>query len=147
NDDAAGSLSCRDGAGCAVVGAVGVDRAVLGVCHMPAAWCEFVAPGELRAVEPAASGKLPLGFSRQVLARPFRVSQGVVVGDVNDGMIIEPAERAARAVGPAPVGAKLERPPLAPVAHIIDRMLRRTENQGAGLEHRRQSAGIVPRIW
>src|SRR6516162_1793529 len=28
-DDATGSLSCRDGAGCAVVGAVRVDRAVL----------------------------------------------------------------------------------------------------------------------
>src|SRR5208282_1860257 len=78
---------------------------------------------ELGAVEPAAGRELPLRFGRQVLARPFRVSQGVAVGDVNDGMIIEATERAARSVGSPPVGSKFERPPLAPVAHIIDRMV------------------------
>jgi hypothetical protein len=61
-------------------------------------------------------------------------------------MIIEPTERAARSVGPPPVGTKLEGPPLAPVAHIIDRVLRRVENQGASLEHVRQSARIVLRL-
>src|SRR5262249_15241511 len=84
-----------------------------GVCHLPAAWCELVAPGKLGTVAPAAGGKLPLGFGWQVLPRPFRVSQGVAIGDVNHGMIVETAERAARSVGPPPVGAKLERPPLA----------------------------------
>src|SRR5215831_9869148 len=63
-----------------------------GVRHLFAAGCEFVAPGELRTVEPATGGKLPLGFGRQVLACPFCVSQRIAVGDVNDGMIIEPAE-------------------------------------------------------
>src|SRR5271167_3560347 len=61
-------------------------------------------------------------------------------------MIIEPTKRAARSVGSPPVGSKFECPPLAPVAHIIDRMLRRIENQGAGLEHVRRSAWIVLRI-
>ena len=48
---------------------------------------------------------------------------------------------------PPPVGAELERPPLAPIAHILDRMLRRTENQGAGPEHirpRRRRHGRSP---
>src|SRR5262249_44766911 len=84
--------------------------------HLLAARGEFFAPGELGAVEPAASGKLPLGFGRQILVRPFCVSQSIAVGDVNHWVIIETAERAARPVGSAPVGAKLERPPLAPVA-------------------------------
>ena len=82
----------------------------------------------------------------QVFASPFCVSQRVAVGDVNDGMIIEPAERTARSVGPPPVGAKLERPPLAPVAEI-DCVFWRIENERPGLEHVRQSARIVLRIW
>src|SRR5215831_1328504 len=97
------------------------------------------------AVEPAPGGKFPLGFGRQVLAGPFRISQGIAVGDVNDGMIIEPGERAARSIGSAPVGAKLERPPLAPVTQI-DRMVWRRENQGTGPEHVRQSARVVLRV-
>src|ERR1700737_3960076 len=96
-----------------------------GICHLLAAGCGLITPGELGAVETAAGGKFPLRFGRQVLARTFRVSQGVAVGDVNDRMIIEPTERTARSVGPPPVGAKLEYPPLAPVAQIIDRMLGR----------------------
>jgi hypothetical protein len=60
-------------------------------------------------------------------------------------MIVETADRAARSAGPAPIGAELEIPPLAPVAGI-DRVLGRGEHQRAGLEHMRQGAGIVPRI-
>src|SRR5215831_17431646 len=66
--------------------------ALPGVGHLLTAGCEFVAPGELRTVEPAASGKFPLGFGRQVLAGPFRVSHRTTVGDMHDRMIIEPAE-------------------------------------------------------
>src|SRR5215472_15095447 len=62
-------------------------------------------------------------------------------------MIIEPAERAARAIGSPPVGAEFEAPPLAPVAHILDRMLWRAEHQRAGPEHVRKGARIVLRIW
>ena len=121
------------------------ERALPGVCHLLAARCELIAPGELGAVKAAASRKLPFRLGRQVLAGPFRVGHGVPVGDVNDGMIIEPADRTARSIGPPPVGAKFECPPLAPVVHI-DRMLRRIENQRARLEHVRQSARIVLRI-
>jgi hypothetical protein len=50
------------------------------------------APGKLGTVETAARCELPLRFSRQFLSRPFGVSFGVTIGDVNDGMIVEPAD-------------------------------------------------------
>src|SRR6185295_1035694 len=50
-----------------------------------------------------------------------------------------------RPVGPAPVRAELEVPPLAPVARI-DRMLGRRENERTRLEHVRQRAGIILRL-
>src|SRR6516162_5018817 len=61
-------------------------------------------------------------------------------------MIVEPAERAARSIGPPPVGAKFERPPLAPIAHVPDGMLWRAEYQRARPQHVGQSARIVLRI-
>src|SRR6516162_2747157 len=140
---------CRDRRGALVPVELQVlarKGALPGVCHRLAAGREFIAPGELLTVEPAARGKFPFRLGRQVLARPFGVCHGVAIRDVNHGMVIEPAERAARTVGPPPVGAKLECPPLAPVAQIIDRMLWRAEHQRAGPEHVRQSAWIVLRI-
>ena len=95
---------------------------------------------------PAASRKLPFRFGRQVLAGPFRVGQGIPERDVNDGMIMQPADRTARSVGPSPVGTELECPPLVPAVRI-DCMLRWIENQRARLEHVRQSARIIIRIW
>src|ERR1700740_1727841 len=98
-----------------------------GVRHLLAARSKFIAPGELGAVEPAAGCEFPLRFGRQVLARPFRIGHRVAIGNVNDGMIIEPGERAARAEGPLPIRAELECPPLTPVAEI-DRVLWGIEN-------------------
>ena len=76
--------------------------------HLLAAGRELVTPGELSAVEAAARGKLPFGFGRQILAGPFGVGFGVAIGDVDNRMIVEAADRAARPVWPAPVGAELE---------------------------------------
>ena len=69
------------------------EFALPGVGHVLAAGRELVAPGELRAVEPAARGELPFGFGRQLLAGPVRVGLGVAIGDVHDRMIVEPADR------------------------------------------------------
>ena len=57
---------------------------------MSAAGREFVAPRELGTVESAARGELPFGFGRQILAGPVRVSLGVRVGDVHNGVVVEP---------------------------------------------------------
>ncbi len=44
--------------------------AVPGVRHRAVARHEFVTPGKLGVLEPAARGKLPLGFGRQILSGP-----------------------------------------------------------------------------
>jgi hypothetical protein len=121
------------------------ERALPGVRHLPIARRELIAPCELGAVEAAAGGELPFGFGGQFLAGPFGIGHGILVGDVDDGMIVEPADRASRSVWAPPIGAELERPPLAPVAQI-DRRLGRREDQRARLEHVRQRAGIVPGV-
>ena len=72
---------------------------------MLAAGREFIAPGELGAVETAARGKFPFGFGRQILAGPFGVGERIAIGDVHDRMIVEPVDVALRPVGMAPVRA------------------------------------------
>src|SRR5216683_691286 len=133
----------RRGAGEAV-GPIVVEREVAlpGVGHVLAGRRELLAPGELCTVEAAARGELPFGFGRQFLARPFGIGLGVLVGDLHHWMVVEPADVAALAVGPAPVGAEGEAPPLAPVAQV-DRLLRLGEDKTACLQHVRQGAGIV----
>jgi hypothetical protein len=84
------------------------EIALPGVRHELAAQRELVAPGELGAIEPAARGELPFGFGRQFFARPLCVSLGIPIGNVNNRMLVEPANRAAWSVGPTPVGAELE---------------------------------------
>jgi len=79
---------------------------------------EFFAPGEFGAVQSAARRKFPFGFGRQRLAGPLRVGFRIAIGDVNDRMIVEAADRTARPVRPPPIGAELELPPLRPVAQI-----------------------------
>src|ERR1700733_15063578 len=110
--------------------------------HMLAARRELIAPGKLSAVQSAARGKFPFSFGRQFLAGPRGVGFSVPISDVNDGMIIEPADRAARPVGTFPVGTEFEIPPLRPVTQIY-RVLRRREDKRAGLEHMRKRAGII----
>src|ERR1700692_2700698 len=75
---------------------VAVEREVLvrecalpSVGHLAMAGREFVTPGELGAIETAARRKFPLGFGRQYLAGPLRVSLGIPVGDVHHRMVIE----------------------------------------------------------
>src|SRR6516225_9789153 len=77
-----------------------------GIGHVFAAGCELITPGVLGAIEPPARGKLPFGFSRQVLAGPFCIGQRIVERDVYDRMIVEHVDVAFRAIGPPPVGAR-----------------------------------------
>ena len=88
---------------------------------MLAAGREFVAPGELGAVEPAARGEFPFGFGRQLLAGPFGVGQRIRKGHVHDGMIVEPIDVALGAVGCRQSAPLMECPPLAPVAQVDGR--------------------------
>src|SRR5258706_2965227 len=103
-----------------------------GIRHELAARRELVAPREFGTLQPTTGGEFPLRLGRKPLAGPFRIGLRVAVRDVYDRMIVKPADRAARSIGPAPVGAELETPPLTPVAQI-DRLLGRSEDQRSGL--------------
>ena len=58
---------------------------------------ELVTPSKLRTVETSAGGEFPLGFRGQCLANPFGVGFSVAIGDMNDRMVIEPANRCCAA--------------------------------------------------
>src|SRR5579872_1683442 len=60
-----------------------------GIGAMLSAKRELVAPSVFGTVEPAASGKLPLRFSRQVLAGPFGKSEGIGISNVHDRVIVQ----------------------------------------------------------
>src|SRR6187551_1219164 len=102
--------------------------ALPGIRHVPAARRQFAAPCKLRTFKSAPRGILPLCFRRQFLAGPFRIGFGVAIRDVNNRMVVETADRTARTVGPSPIGAELEAPPLTPVSEI-DGLPRRRENE------------------
>jgi hypothetical protein len=61
---------------------------------MLAVGCEFVAPGEFRAVEPTARGEFPFGFGRQVLTGTRREAEGrdfsSVTQQAGSGCVFEP---------------------------------------------------------
>src|SRR6202167_4395260 len=86
------------------------EIALPSVGEMFAAGREFVAPGKLSGVEAAARGKLPLGFGRQLLAGPDRVSLGIAISDMHDRMMVQSADRAARTVGAPSVRGEFASP-------------------------------------
>jgi hypothetical protein len=55
---------------------------------------ESVTPCELGILEAAARRELPFRFGRQYLASPLRISISVAVGDVDDRMVVQAADRA-----------------------------------------------------
>src|SRR5215216_249632 len=122
------------------------EFALPGIRCVLAARRELVTPGKLSLVKSSARRKFPFGFSRQLLAGPFRVSLGIAISDMHDRMIVKTADGAARSIWPPPVGAELEIPPSTPVAHV-HRMVGRGEHQRARLEHVRQRAGIILCVW
>src|SRR5712671_6188553 len=111
--------------------------------------------GEVRAkpsVRSLSSGKLPcqvlamclpagVNSSPQANSAPSRPPRAANSHSASVGSFL-PADVAALAVGPAPVGAEGEAPPLAPVAQV-DRLLRLGEDKTARLQHVRQGTGIV----
>ena len=115
------------------------------VGHDPAAGSLVVTPRERRPVEVAPGGSLPLRLGRQRPSGPVGVGHGVLVGEVDDGVIPAPLEVAAGAVRPAPVGARLPSPPLAQVAQI-DRASRRGEDHRSRLQVLDRRAREVGRI-
>src|SRR5258708_2320361 len=116
-----------------------------GVRHMLATRHLLVAPGEFCAVTSAACSEFPLSLGRQFLPGPFGIGFGVPISDVHHRMVIEPADVAARAVWPAPVGAEFVLPPLSPVTQVHS-LLGRCEDKRASLEHVRQRTRIILRF-
>src|SRR5262249_53317361 len=92
------------------------ERALPRVRHLLAARRKLVSPGELGAVEPPAGRELPLGLRGQFFAGPFGVGLGVAMRDMYDRMVVETADRSARPVRAAPVGAALKPPAIPPGA-------------------------------
>lgn len=82
---------------------------------MPAIGDQLRSPCEFGLFEASSGGELPLGFCRKILALPSCIGQRVLVGDVDDGMIISSLDAANRTIGTTPVGALEKRPPLRPV--------------------------------
>src|SRR5918996_5442439 len=70
-----------------VAGVVTREVALPDVAHVPTTGPQLVAPGESRSVEAATRGVLPLGLAWQAGPGPRAVGQGVVMGDVDDGVI------------------------------------------------------------
>src|SRR5262249_53879908 len=64
-----------------------------GVRHRLAIWLEHVPPGELLALESTTRGEFPLGLGGELFAGPSRVSHCVVIGNVDDRMIVESFDR------------------------------------------------------
>ena len=126
------------------------------VCeHLPVR-SEIVTPGELGAVQSAARGELEFGLGRKVLALPAGVGKRIVDGDVHDGMVLQPGDRAVGTARMAPVGAGDEAPPLAPrrgssfnpgwssaPVEKVDRIVRRNEYERSRDQRLRRSVRIV----
>src|SRR5882757_3423165 len=83
-----------------------------------AAGHEFLAPGILRAVQPATRSELPFCFGRQIFANPTRVSDRIRERHVHHRMMVEIVDVALWSRGVPPVGALQKSPPLSPVAQI-----------------------------
>src|SRR6185312_3479161 len=100
------------------------EHALPRVRHALAPRRKFISPGEFSTVQAATGRKLPFRFGWQLLPDPIGVSFRIPVGDMNNRMIIEPADRGGGAVWTPPVGAEFEPPPLRPVSRV-DRMMGR----------------------
>ena len=73
---------------------------------------KFTAPGVELAGFSAPSGEFPFGFGWKPFSSPFRVSLGVLVGDMGHWMILFVIEVAFRACWMAPIGTWDIAPPL-----------------------------------
>ena len=121
------------------------ELALPGVGHVLVARQELVSPRVGFFLEPAAGGKLPFGLARQRLALPRREGLGIRERDVHDRMPRRALERAGRTLRMPPVGAALERPPVADI-RAIDGTLGLDEEQRSRVDHVRQGARILRRI-
>src|ERR1044071_8099066 len=112
------------------------------VSHVLAGRRELLAPDELGSLESTARGELPYRLGRQLFSEPFGVGDGVLEGDVHDGMARALFDGALRSLGVAPIGAGNVAPPLEAIPEI-HRTGGLAEDDGGGHEHLRLRAGIV----
>ncbi len=81
------------------------------VHHLDAVRFEVVTPGERATFLAAARGVFPFRFRRQPDARPLAVGDGIVPGDMDDGVAVPPVEIGVRPLRVAPVGFEHLTPP------------------------------------
>jgi len=79
---------------------------------------EFVAPRIGSAFKAAARGKLPLGFRRKRLSVPPRERLRITERDVNDRVVVEAVNGAARTMRLTPERVARVMPPVRDVATI-----------------------------
>ena len=119
--------------------------ALPGIGHEPPIRIGRIAPWVGLAFKATTGGEFPLGFARQCLAGPGRVSQRVLIGDMHDRMIVAAMDRTFRPLRMPPVGAGPVFPPGEVVAQI-DRTVRLLEHQRARHQHFGVGIGIHRRI-
>src|SRR4029077_11024608 len=91
----------------------------------------LIAPGEGLAVEPAARGIFPFRFGWQRASGPARIGFGVLVRDLNDGMIHPVSNFAAWSFRMSPARSGHELPPLLDLVQVMD-LAWRDEHERAG---------------
>ena len=101
----------RDPAKAIVLGIFVRESAFPNVGHPTAVDREIVTPRVACARESAAGGKFPLRFRGQPLARPGRISGGILISDVQDGVLVVAHDRTVRPRRMTPIGAGHVTPP------------------------------------
>src|SRR5262245_11525934 len=107
----------RDGADrcrCAVAvfrGVLAGESSLPDVGHPFAARLEVLAPGIFLAVETAARCELKLRLRRQALAGPPGVGNGIVPGDLDNGMLLASLQTTLRTFGVLPASVFHVAPP------------------------------------
>ena len=89
-----------------------------GIGHRSASRHVLAAPGIFCAVNSAARRKLPFRLGRQRLPCPCCISFSIFEGDMYDGMILKPFDRALRTSCMAPIGTRNIGPPIVYIARI-----------------------------
>lgn len=113
-----------------------------GLCHDLPAWGKLISPNVFGAFQSAARRVFPLRFSWEFAAGPFRISAGIFIRDLNDGVIFSAFNGAVFAFRMLPAGSGNKRPPIAHVPQI-NRAFGHIEDHGSGHQQKRVCAGEI----
>jgi len=110
--------------------------------HVATSRRQIVAPHEFRRIQPAARGKFPFGFGRQLLSGPFCIGRRILKRDVDHRVVWKLGDRARRPARMFPVGTAHVSPPNIGVAEAYG-LLGFYEDGGRRREHLRFRPWII----